>query len=294
MIRFSKYIWIYILLSSAVIIPGLFSLVRYGLKPSIDFAGGTLIEFSVKPGIEQGIIMKYADSAGIQVSGLQRSGDGSYLLRTNDESSIKFNSMVELMNSEASAGATVARQDTVGPLLGSELLIKAVTAAVLAIIVILIYIAYAFRNITFGMAAIIALAHDLLVILGSFSLFGYFFGVEVDTLFVTAFLTTMSFSVHDTIVVFDRIREYQHKNLKLTFEEICDRALTETMGRSLANSLTIIFMLVALVLMGGSSMYWFTVALLIGTVSGTYSSDFVATPALILWYRLRKRKKSGT
>ena len=116
-------------------------------------------------------------------------------------------------------------------------------------------------------------------------------GVEVDTLFVTAFLTTMSFSVHDTIVVFDRIREYSKRDRSHSFEEISDIALTETMNRSVTNSFTIVFMLVALVLMGGESIKWFAAALLIGTVSGTYSSPFVATPVLVLWKRFDDAKR---
>jgi preprotein translocase subunit SecF len=163
-------------------------------------------------------------------------------------------------------------------------------AAILAASAILGYVAYAFKNIRFGVAAVVALLHDLLVVLGSFSLFGHFFGVEVDTLFVTAFLTTMSFSVHDTIVVFDRIREYTKRDRSRSFEEISDIAVTETMNRSLTNSFTIIFMLVALVLMGGDTTKWFVVALLIGTVSGTYSSPFVATPVLLLWHKLEAKR----
>jgi preprotein translocase subunit SecF len=161
-----------------------------------------------------------------------------------------------------------------------------------------LYIAYAFRAIPkpyssfkFGVAAVVALLHDVLVLTGIFSLLGHFFNVEVDALFITAVLTVIGFSVHDTIVVFDRIREYQKKGLRMTYEEICDRALTETMGRSLTNSLTIILMLIALVLLGGSTIRWFSLALLIGMISGTYSSDFIATPILILWHRFDQRKK---
>ena len=177
-----------------------------------------------------------------------------------------------------------------GPVLGSELLVKAFAAAILAILCIFAYVAYAFKNIKFGASAIVALIHDLLVVLSIFSLFGVWWGVEVDTLFVTAFLTTMSFSVHDTIVVFDRIREYRRRDDKTRFDELADRALTETMGRSLTNSFTIIFMLLALILMGGETVRWFVVALLVGTVSGTYSSPFVATPILLLWDRWERRK----
>lgn len=253
MIRFSKYIWFYFFISALVLVPGTYSLLRFGLKPAIDFTGGTLIEV--------------------------RSQEGkSSVFRYKPDQSVP-----------ATFSGQIIRNDVIGPLLGKELLGKTVTAAIIAILIILSYVAYAFRNIRYGVSAIIALVHDLLVVLGIFSLLGKFAGVEVDTLFVTAFLTTMSFSVHDTIVVFDRIRELSKKGSRGSFEDLADTALTETMNRSLTNSYTIIFMLLALVLLGGETVRWFVVALLVGTISGTYSSPFVATPVLILWNRLAKK-----
>ena len=133
--------------------------------------------------------------------------------------------------------------------------------------------------------------HDLIVLVGSFSLLGHFFGVEVDSLFVTALLTTLSFSVHDTIVVFDRIREIKKTTPGLKIREIYDIAFSETMVRSLNNSLTIIFMLLALVLLGGISVRWFALALLIGTITGTYSSPFIASPTLIFLHEIKNKKK---
>jgi preprotein translocase subunit SecF len=206
-----------------------------------------------------------------------------------DEVITKFQAALALETGDTAP--ELLKKDTVGPILGSELLFKSVVAALLAIAAILLYVAYAFKNIRFGVSAVIALVHDVLVTFGSFSLFGHFFGVEVDTLFMTAFLTTMSFSVHDTIVIFDRIREYRKKDPRGSIKDISDLALNETMGRSLINSFTIIFMLLALVLMGGDSIKWFAIALLIGTVTGTYSSPFVATPAVILWDYFSQRNK---
>lgn len=261
MIRFSKYIWLYMLISALVVVPGTYSLIRWGLRPSIDFTGGTLIEVKSDKNIV----------------GAQKTGSGTYILR--------------LQNETASVAGEIVRQETVGPVLGAELLQKTITAAFIAMFAILAYVAYAFKNIKFGISAIIALVHDLLVVIGLFSLFGHFWGVEVDTLFVTAFLTTMSFSVHDTIVVFDRIREMLKRGERLPFDQLCDKAMTETIGRSTANSFTIVFMLLALALLGGETVRWFVIALLIGTVSGTYSSPFVATPVLILWDKWEKRKK---
>jgi preprotein translocase subunit SecF len=155
---------------------------------------------------------------------------------------------------------------------------------------ILLWIAYQFKSIKFGIAATLATLHDTLVLLGMFSLLGHFFGAEIDFLFVTAALTILSFSVHDTIVVFDRLRE-QRKKIGGDLKDLANTALTETMVRSLNNSFTIIFMLVALILMGGESIKWFAVALLVGTASGTYSSPFVAVPILVAWEEMEKKLK---
>lgn len=282
--------WVYALLSGIIIVPGIFSLLRFGLRPSIDFTGGTLIELKFTKDVSTSVLEAAAQKEHISFASIQRSSGGTYLLRTQ-EGGDKVQKYQTTLATAASEMPQIIRNETVGPVLGQELLHKTVTAAIIAIVAILGYVAYAFKNIKFGVSAIIALIHDLLVVIGTFSLFGHFLKVEVDTLFVTAFLTTMSFSVHDTIVVFDRIRELLRKGTRLPFDELCDKAMTETIGRSTANSFTIIFMLLALVLLGGETIRWFVVALLIGTVSGTYSSPFVATPVLILWDRWEKRKK---
>lgn len=293
MIRFSKFIWLYALISLTVLVPGIYSLVRYGFRPSIDFAGGSLIEYRTSGSVTTAAVQDAAKDAGIDIVSLQKSGNQAFIVRMKQEPQEKLLLLTRGIEQRASVSAAAVRNETVGPVLGKELLSKALFAAVLAASAILLYVAWAFKNIRFGVAAVIALLHDLLVVLGSFSIFGHFLGVEVDTLFVTAFLTTMSFSVHDTIVVFDRIREYTKRDRNRSFEEISDAALTETMNRSLTNSFTIIVMLVALVLMGGETIKWFVVALLIGTISGTYSSPFVATPVLLLWHRWEHKKHRG-
>ncbi|MBI4062543.1 protein translocase subunit SecF [Candidatus Gottesmanbacteria bacterium] len=291
MIRFSKYIWLYIFISGLVLVPGIISLLLFGLRPSIDFTGGTLVEVEKGGQVTRDELTRLGREDGID--GIDtREEQQSIVLRAKPVSSdslIKFEADIRAV---ASDSASILRVETVGPVLGQELLTKAAVAAGIAIIGILLFVAYSFRNLTYGIAAIIALIHDVGVVFGSFSLLGHFFGVEVDTLFVTAFLTTMSFSVHDTIVVFDRIREYGKRGEHRTFAERADTALTETMGRSLTNSFTIIFMLLALVLLGGETIRWFAVALLIGTISGTYSSPFVATP-LLLFLHKRKGAEAG-
>lgn len=279
--------------SGLVLIPGIYSLIRWGLRPSIDFTGGTLIEIRFPKKIDRNVISQSAQTNLISLSSIQQSDDSTYLLRMKPETDKKIASFQAAIASSSGQQPQVIRKETVGPILGKELLAKALVASVVAITAILLYVAYAFKNIKFGISAIVALLHDLLVVLGSFSLLGHFMGIEVDTLFVTAVLTTMSFSVHDTIVVFDRIREYTRRQSNIPLDDLSDQALTETMGRSLTNSLTIILMLFALVLMGGSTIRWFMVALLIGTTSGAYSSPFIATPVLVLWDKWEKRKKKA-
>mgnify|MGYP001577460232 FL=1 len=289
MINFTKYIWLYFTISAIVLLSGAYSLVRFGLRPSIDFVGGTFVEMRVPSTILPNDISASATAMGMEVSSVQRSGKDTFLVRTKTETDLRVTMFAQSIAS--GSAVTVLRKETVGPVLGKELLTKAGVAAILAIAVILLYVAYAFKSIKYGVSAIVALIHDVLVVVGMFSLFGHFYGVEVDTLFVTAVLTAMSFSVHDTIVVFDRIREYLRRDRLRPFEELVNVALTETMNRSVTNSFTIIFMLVALILMGGDSIRWFIVALLIGTISGTYSSPFIATPVLLLWHRWEERKK---
>jgi len=180
--------------------------------------------------------------------------------------------------------------NTVGPILGKELIRKTILAVILSAGFIMLYVGRRFKDKVFGMCAILAMLHDTIILLGAFSLLGHFLGVEIDTLFVTAVLTVLSFSVHDTVVVYDRIREGMKLFPKAKLEDLVNKAVAETLVRSINNSLTIIFMLMALYLLGGSSIRWFVFALLVGTVSGTYSSTFTAAPLLVVWDKLRKKE----
>lgn len=289
MIRFSKYIWLYFLISALIIVPGILSLFTNGLKPSIDFSGGSLLEIKNEL-LSKHLIEQKAEEFNIPLVSVQETNTGSYIIRVKSEETEKLSSGAAQLIALASTPSAVLRNEIVGPILGRELLHKTFIAALFVMAGILCYVAYSFKDVKYGIAAVVALIHDLLVVVGLFSLFGAAFGVEVDTLFVTAILTTMSFSVHDTIVVFDRIREMQKKGESGSFEDLADKALTQTMSRSLANSVTIIIMLLSLVLLGGTTIQWFAMALLIGTISGTYSSPFVATPVLILLNRRGKKK----
>jgi len=288
MINFMRRKKIYFLLSALVLVPGIFSLVLFWLKPSIDFTGGTLWEVrfaesvvsSQEPVVE--IIRETFTGQGLEIASIQASGEKQFIIRTVPLTTEQHKSLVATLKEKLGDFEEV-RFETLGPKLGRELLFKAFFAVTLAALAILTYVAYRFKNLMYGVAAILAMFHDTFVLLGIFSLLGRFFGVEVDTLVVTAALSTLSFSVHDTIVVFDRIREILRRNPSLELDVAINQAVGETLVRSINNSLTIVFMLLALFLLGGESLHWFVFALLVGTISGTYSSTFTAAPLLVIW-----------
>ncbi len=259
MIDWMKYRYLYIAFSLLIIVPGLFSLFFYGLKLSIDFTGGSILTLSDSTVIRQkDITQQQADEIVVRLKPANKD--------------IKLSSF-----------------ETLGPAMGQETVKKTFYAILLASLLLLIHISHAFKKLKFGISAILAMLHDSLVLIGTFSLLGHFFNIEIDLLFVTATLTVLSFSVHDTIVVFDRIRELQRHESSLTMYEMANRAVSETMVRSLNNTLTIVFMLLALVLLGGMTTRNFALALLVGSISGAYSSPFTAVPLLAIWDDIKKR-----
>lgn len=283
----------YFVISALVIIPSILSLVFYGLKPAIDFTGGALIELTITPSEGKEISetsIREAAGEGSELHSIQETGEESMILRSKPISQEEKNTLVERLNKKLGE-VEEKRFETVGPTIGKELLTKTITAIIIAAALILLYVAYRFKELKYGICAILAMFHDTLILLGSFSLLGHFANVEVDTLFVTAVLTTLSFSVHDTIVVYDRIRESLRRHPRADFEDIVNLSVAETLGRSLNNSLTIIFMLMALILFGGVTVRWFVLALLIGTIAGTYSSTFTAAPLLVVWENIKNRRK---
>ncbi len=292
MMRWMRYKWLYFIISALVIIPGIISLFVYGLRPGIDFTGGTLVEYKFTQDLKTEDLTNALKEKGFEVSSIQNSGPKTYLFRLPPLEKEKANEIKQVLTTKFGQTPEEIRFEIVGPILGKELLLKTIVAIILAAGFILGYVAWRFKNTKFGICAILAMFHDSFVMLGSFSLLGHFLGVEVDTLFVTALLTVLSFSVHDTVVVYDRIRESQKLFPNTPFEDLVDKAVTETLSRSLNNSLTIIFMLIALLLLGGTTVKWFVAALLIGTISGTYSSTFNAAPLLVVWENLLQRRKA--
>lgn len=280
-----KRVWIYFAISALVIVPGAYSLIRYGFRPSIEFTGGSHFTIENVTSSSDTVLQSFKEYS----PSLENSTSNTLTLKTKNISQETTQKVIDTLKND-NPKIALTSFETIGASLGQETIKKTIAAVVLASFLLLLYISFAFKQFKYGVCAVIAMLHDTLVLLGSFSLLGHFFGIEVDLLFVTAVLTILSFSTHDTIVVYDRIRELSHKNKSVSFVDLVNQAVTETMVRSLNNSLTIIFMLIALFLIGGETTRYFSLALLIGTITGTYSSTFTAAPLLVVWDRVFNKK----
>jgi preprotein translocase subunit SecF len=287
---------LYFAISLLVIVPGLISLLLFGLRLSIDFTGGSRMTLTNINSSTINEVKREFSKEKVEIATIQQSKDQT-IIRVSTLTSQKHQ---ELITNISKIDPKIKEEsfETVGPVVGGETTTNALIGVVLASILIVLYIAWAFREVPkpasswrFGICAIIALLHDVLVVVGIFSILGHFFNVEVDSLFVTALLTVIGFSVHDTIVVFDRIRENLKRKLTLSFEEVVNESILQTLGRSLNTSLTVILVLLSLLIFGGESTKWFIAALLVGVVSGTYSSIFNASPLLVLWNEISHNKK---
>jgi preprotein translocase subunit SecF len=286
--KWMNYRKIYFSLSGLVIAVGIFSLLRWGLKLGIDFKGGSEIEYRFDKQISESDATKKIEDLGFKVDSIQTTGEDRFLVKLPTISEEEKTKITNILKDTYGTNTEELSFDTVGPTIGPELVKKTLYALIISASGILLWVAYQFKSIKFGTSAVLAMLHDSLVVLGLYSLFGHLWGAEVDFLFVTALLTVLSFSVHDTIIVYDRIREVQKKSQE-NIRVLADYAMTQTMVRSFNNSMTIVFMLVALVLLGGSTIKWFAVTLLVGTISGTYSSPFVAVPILVTWDEIGKK-----
>lgn len=289
MTNLMRYKALYFIFSLVVILPGLYYLITSGLKLGIDFTGGALLEYRLERQISVNELKKDIASKGVEVGQIIPASDNTYIIRTKPLDQEKVDEIKNRLTQNYGQ-IEERRVENVGPVIGQELKRKSIIALMVASLSIVIYIAFSFRKVPkpasslrFGIAAVIALLHDVLLVIGVFAILGRFLSVEVDTLFVTALLTIIGFSVHDTIVVFDRIRENLIKNIGKKFTDVANISVVQTLGRSLNTSLTVVFVLVALLLFGGETLKWFVVALLVGIISGTYSSIFNATALLVWW-----------
>ena len=282
----------YFLLSAVIIIPGLvvmiYSIIMFGspVKLSIDFTGGTLLELRFDQPVQPAEVREVFTNNGYPGTTVTTTADGTVLVRTKEMAPEDKAQIVDSLRDSFGAVEEL-RFESVGPAVGAEVTRTAAIAVGVAALFILLFIIFAFRKVPhafrYGACAIAAMIHDILVTVGLFSIAGLVLGWEADALFLTAILTVIGFSVQDTIVVFDRIRENIPKRRGEPYETIVNRSLLETVHRSLATQLNAIFVLVALLIFGGATMKQFVAVLLVGLLSGTYSSIFNAVPLLVVW-----------
>ncbi|MEO8631747.1 MAG: protein translocase subunit SecF [Chloroflexota bacterium] len=294
MLKFVEHKWWYFAFSGLIIVPGLIFLLLGGLKPGIEFKGGTLLDvrFDSAPAVAE--ITEVMTGLGRREAIVQVAEGGRIEVRTFEMSVAEQVAAETALRAKFGANLKDFNPQVVSPSFSGELIDNAIRSIALASVMIVLLIAFAFRNFgwaafRYGFAAIISLLHDAALVLGLFAILGYFFNVEIDSLFVTAVLTIIGFSVHDTIVVFDRIRENLRLNPGEALNPIINFSIMQTLARSVITSLTVCLTLLALYLFGGFSMRNFALALLVGIVSGTYSSIFNASQIVSLWQEVEDR-----
>jgi preprotein translocase subunit SecF len=275
-------------ISAVLLLPGIiaiiYSMMTWGapLRLGIDFTGGTLAQLTFTKPVTAQEIKDVVGKAGHPDAQVQIADEKTALLRTKAMSSTERQKLLDTIKAEKGE-FTADRFESVGPTVGKELLTNSLTAVAFTLLGIIGYISYRFQ-FDFAACAIAALLHDVLFIVGTFALLGILFHVEVDSLFVTAVLTVVGFSVHDTIIIYDRIRENMHKAGKRdTFDDVANRSIKETLARSINTSLTVCLTLLAMLIFGGETIRWFVLAMLLGIVIGGFSSIFNASQLLSVW-----------
>lgn len=290
-------------LTGALIAFSLVALLIFGLKFSIDFTGGALVEATYPAGRPSAQELERAlTAAGFSGYSLREAGTGDYVLRAPPLAQLQRQNLQATLSVGGRYPATISQQSEVGPTIGAELRTKAIYAIGFVMFAILLFIAFAFRKVSrpvsswiYGLVALVTLIHDVIIPSGFFAILGHFTGASVDTLFVTALLTILGFSVHDTIVVFDRVRENlrlaAERGRKEDFATIAGTALSQTFTRSINTSLTVALTLLVLYFFGPASTGVFALTLLVGIIAGTYSSIFLATPLLVTIEACRGKTK---
>lgn len=299
MINITKYRKLYYLLSGIMIAASIAALVMWGLKLGIDFTGGSLMELEYKTERPANDLIKESfKSVSVDDVIVQPSGDKGVILRFKNIDENKHQEILSKLAGDNKENITEKSFASIGPTIGNEMKRKSVWAISLVLAIIVVYIAIAFRKVSFpmapwkyGVATLIALFHDVIIPLGVFAALGKFYNTEIDVAFIAAILTVLGYSVHDTIIVFDRIRENLGKFSKIEFEEIINKSLNQTFVRSLNTSLTVILVLLAIYFFGGETIKNFALVLIVGIAAGTYSSIFVASPILLSWYNWAKNRK---
>jgi preprotein translocase subunit SecF len=291
-----KKLWFSI--SGVLVILSLFSFFTWGLNFGIDFTGGSLLEVKYKkdrPSIEN--VNKEVASVGLKDLIVLSAGEKNLVFRFQDtdpeKKEVLMTSLEKMLDEENSLEEV--RYEAIGPSIGYELRKNTIYAIIIVLIAVALYVAYAFRKVSkpvaswkYGIASLIALFHDVIIVIGVFSFLGKFYGIEVNTTFVAALLTVSGYSINDTIVVFDRIRENLPKSYE-NFTNTVNMSINQTLVRSINTSMTVLIILAAIIILGGESIRYFALALFIGVFFGTYSSIFIASPLLVFWNE-RKNK----
>ncbi|MBI4068393.1 protein translocase subunit SecF [Candidatus Kaiserbacteria bacterium] len=293
---------VFFTITGVLVAASLVALFVFGLHLSTDFTGGTLVDIHYDGGRPGAVALSDAiGQAGVKDFTVREAGENGFSLRAGNLTSEERQALTQTLSMGGQNPVTIDRLSEIGPTIGVELRNKSILAVSLVLLCILLFIAFAFRKVSrpvsswgYGLIALITLVHNVLITLGFFALLGYLFGAQVDTLFVTAVLTVLGFSVHDTIVVFDRIRENlrrnQERNGKEDFEITVGKSLNQTFVRSVNTSLTVVITLLALFFVGPASTQNFVLTLLAGIIAGTYSSLTLASPLLVVWEKSRNGK----
>src|SRR3989344_2620214 len=297
----SRIYTIMFFVSMALTLLALGIFLMYGLNFGIDFRGGSILEIefnNVRPSAEeiQKVLSGNLSIKDIEVSSV---GDKGILLKMGEISEVQHQEILKTIKDNFSEPSQENKFDSIGPVVGEELKDKSIQAIIITLLAIIIYIAFVFRKMSvvlspwaMGLAAMIALAHDIIIPVGVFSLLGHFSGIEISAVFMAALLTILGYSVSDTVVIFDRIRENVIRNrLKESFSAIVHKSIMQTLTRSLNTNFTALLSLVAIYLFGGESLKYFALALIIGIFLGAYSSIFVASPLLVWWSDWTKKKR---
>jgi len=299
MIDFVKNRKITYVISGILVLTAWISLIIFGLKPGMDFIGGSVLELKLNnTQVDPKVIEEIYKNYGYQSVLVAPFGDDGLTIRSTDVNE-ENHQMIHSAIKEKYNNIEEMRFESFGPVIGKELRNKSITAIILVVFAIILYLTWAFRQVSrpmaswrYGVTAILALIHDISIPTGFFVLLGKFKGVEIDSNFIVALLTVLGFSVHDTIVVFDRIREKLRTHPGLNFNQVINESINETLRRSILTSVSLMIVLVALIILGPANLFYFALTLLIGTFFGTYSSIFIASPLLYDWYLFLQKRKN--
>jgi len=284
----NKRNWFF-LVSIFLLVPGIISMLVFGFRLGIDFSSGTVMTLRFSQAVDQSALRQQMLGLGYGDATIQKTSEGDFLVRTKDINSEQKIALVDGLKKGLNLDVTIRDFNTVSPLVASEVARNAAIAVGIASLFMIIYIAFAFRHMPspfkWGLSAVIALLHDVLIVMGIFSILGWLIGYQVDSMFIVAMLTIVGYAINNTCVVYDRIRENVRRGISKDFAVTVNASIVETIARCINTSLTVILTCLALILFGGATIQQFIMALLIGVVVGIYDSIFVAGPLLVLWDR---------